>query len=168
MRLGNLMQFNFIPKAVPASMHRPRIGPALFVAAVLAATACYVVPRRLEADFLLAIEDDPSQMQAKAGTQAALESLEIAETPRKMSRVARLAEKEGGKTRAIVKLVGRGAIALTIAVFDLGVWILGALLSLFAFVSSLKSAAERTTWRYLQHRKWRRAARYAALTARPG
>ncbi len=86
-------------------------------------------------------------MQAKAGTQAALDGLKIAETPREVSRVAKLAEKEGGKTRAILKVAGRGAIALTLATFDLGIWILGALFTAFMFVSALKSATERGTQR---------------------
>ncbi len=117
---------------------------------------------------LMHLARDVGRVQAKAGTQAAMEGLKIAETPREMSRVAKLAEKEGGKTRAILKVVGRGTIALTVAAFDLGTWILGALLSLLAFVSSLKSATERATRRYLQHRKRRRHLReqqFAALTA---
>jgi hypothetical protein len=115
---------------------------------------------------LVDLARDVGRVQAKAGTQAALDGLKIAETPREMSRVAKLAEKEGSKTRAILKVVGRGAIALTFAVFDLGSWILGALLSLFAFVSSLKSATERMTLRVLRRRKERRLQRFAALTAR--
>jgi hypothetical protein len=87
-----------------------------------------------------------------------------------MSRVARLAAKEGGKTRAILKIAGRGAIMLTAAALDLGGWILGALVTLFGLVASLKSATERATWRVLQYRKARRRQRelnrYAALTAR--
>ncbi len=108
---------------------------------------------------------DVGRVQAKAGTQAALDSLKIAETPREMAQVAKLAEKEGGKTRAILKTLGRGAIALTMAAFDLGLWILGALFSVFLFVSSLKSATERGTQRFLDYRKRRRLARYAAMTA---
>jgi hypothetical protein len=83
-----------------------------------------------------------------------------------MSRVAKLAEKEGSRTRAILKVAGRGAIALTVAAFDLGVWILGALLTLFAFVSSLKSATERATVRVLRYRRRRKLERYSRLTAR--
>jgi hypothetical protein len=83
-----------------------------------------------------------------------------------MSRVATLAEKEGSKTRAIMKVVGRGAIALTFAMFDLGIWVLGALLTVFFFVSSLKSATERATQRFIDYRKRRRAQRYAAMTVR--
>ena len=115
---------------------------------------------------LMRLARDVGRVQSKAGTRAALDGLKIAETPREMSRVAKLAEKEGGKTRAILKVVGRGAIALTVAAFDLGLWILGALFSLVAFVSSLKSATERTALRIIRHRKERRRRRYAAMTAR--
>jgi hypothetical protein len=108
---------------------------------------------------------DVGRVQAKAGTQAALDSLKIAESPREMAQVAKLAEKEGGKTRAVLKTIGRGAIALTLASFDLGLWILGALFSIFLFVSSLKSATERGTQRFINYRKRRRLARYAAMTA---
>jgi hypothetical protein len=55
-------------------------------------------------------------------------------------------------------------------VIDLGLWIAGALLTLIAFVSALKSATERATWRVLQFRKERRCRRelerYTAMTAR--
>ncbi len=115
---------------------------------------------------LVHLARDVGRVQAKAGTQAALDSLKIAETPREMAQVAKLAEKEGSKTRAILKVVGRGAIALTLATFDLGVWILGALFTAFMFVSALKSATERTTQRVLNWRKNVRRRRYDALTAR--
>jgi hypothetical protein len=115
---------------------------------------------------LVHLARDVGRVQAKAGTQAALDGLKIAETPREMGRVATLAEKAGGKTRAILKVVGRGAIALTVAMFDLGIWILGALLTVFFFVSSLKSATERMTLRILRWRKERRRRRYEALTVR--
>jgi hypothetical protein len=115
---------------------------------------------------LVHLARDVGRVQAKAGTQAALDALKVAETPREMRQVAKLAEKEGSRTRAILKVIGRGAIALSVAVFDLGVWILGALLTLFAFVSSLKSATERMTLRVLRRRKERRLRRFAALTVR--
>ena len=115
---------------------------------------------------LVQLARDVGRVQGKAGTQAALDGLKIAETPREMSRVAKLAEKQGNRTRAILKVAGRGAIALTMAAFDLGVWILGALLTLFGLVSSLKSATERTTQRVLDYRKRRRLQRYAAMSAR--
>ena len=76
-----------------------------------------------------------------------------------MARVAKLAEKRGGKTRAILKFLGRGAIALTVAAFDLSLWILSAALMIFGFVSSAKGVVERATWRHLQRRKVRRLRR---------
>jgi len=114
---------------------------------------------------LVHLARDVGRVEAKAGTQAALDGLQIAESPREMSRVAKLAEKEGGKMRAILKVAGRAAIVLTGAALDLGLWVFGALLTLFGFVSTLKSATERTTWRVLQWRKRRRLNRFAALTA---
>jgi hypothetical protein len=117
---------------------------------------------------LVHLAGDVGTVEAKAGTRAALDGLAVAQSPREMSRVAKLAEKEGGKTRAILKVAGRAAIMLTMGAFDLSIWIIGALLTLLAFVSSLKSAAERMTLRYIHNRKERRLRRemkrYAALT----
>ena len=66
-------------------------------------------------------------MQTKAGTKAALDGLKMANSPVEMARIAKLAEKNGNKTRAILKVLGRGAIALTLAAFDLALWIFWAL-----------------------------------------
>jgi hypothetical protein len=114
------------------------------------------------------IARDVGRVQSKAGTKAALEGLKIAESPREMAQVAKLAEKQGGKTRAILKTVGRGAIALTLATFDLGMWILGALFTAFMFIASLKSATERGTLRVLNWRKNVKRRRYEAATAQQG
>jgi hypothetical protein len=108
---------------------------------------------------LVRLAGDVGRIETKAGTRAALDGLQIAESPREMSRVAKLAEKEGGRTRAILKVAGRSAIVLTGAVFDLGVWIVGALLTLLGMVSALKSATERATLRVIRHRKERRRQR---------
>ena len=45
---------------------------------------------------------DIGRVQSRAGTQAALEGLRLAEGPREMSRIAKLAEKKDGKTRTIL------------------------------------------------------------------
>ena len=92
-----------------------------------------------KADGLVRLVSDVGRVQGKAGTQAALDGLKIAERPREMSRIAVLAEKKGSKTRAILKTLGRGAILLSIAAFNLAVWVLGAILTLFGLVSSAKS-----------------------------
>jgi hypothetical protein len=129
-------------------------------AAVRAAREAVKIER---AGGLLHLARDVGRVQSKAGTKAALDGLKIAESPREMAQVAKLAEKQGGKTRAILKTLGRGAIALTLATFDLGLWILGALFTVFTFISALKSATERGTQRVLNWRKNVRRRRYEAM-----
>jgi hypothetical protein len=102
---------------------------------------------------------DVGRVQARAGTRAALDGLRLAEGPRDMSRIARLAASKGGKTRAILKLAGRGAILLLVGTFNLVMWIFWALFMVFGFVSALKRACERATERYCARRKLRRAPR---------
>jgi hypothetical protein len=114
-----------------------------------------------KADGLVKLVSDVGRVQSKAGTQAALDGLKLAEGPREMSRIAVLAEKKGSKTRAILKTLGRGAILLSIASFNLAAWVLGAILTLIGLVSSAKSAVERMTLRHLARKKERGAVRYA-------
>jgi hypothetical protein len=111
-----------------------------------------------KADDLMRLARDVGRVQTKAGTKAALDGLRTANTPAEMARIAKLAEKSGGKTRAIIKLLGRGAIALTLAIFDLALWIFWALLMLFGFVSSTKAAVERATHRAYVRKKAKRIA----------
>ena len=106
---------------------------------------------------LVHLVGDVGRVQARAGTQAALDGLKLAEGPRDMSRIARLAASKGGKTRAILKLTGRAAILLTIGTFNLVMWVFWAALSIFGFAASLKRTAERATERYCLRRKLRRA-----------
>ena len=110
-----------------------------------------------KAQGLIRLAGDVGRVQARAGTQAALDGLKVAQGPRDMSKIARLAEAKGGKTRAILKLAGRGAIALTIGTFNLASWMFWAILTLFGVVSSLKRTAERTTERYCRRRRRRHA-----------
>jgi hypothetical protein len=105
---------------------------------------------------------DVGRVRAKAGTGAALEGLKLSEGPRDVARLARLAETKGGKTRAILKLAGRAAFALTVAVIDLLSWVFTAFCAAFGFCSAVKRTTERTTERYLHWRKRRRARRQAA------
>jgi hypothetical protein len=115
---------------------------------------------------LLDLARDVGKIEAKAGTQAALDGLKLAETPREMSRVATLAAKEGGKTRAILKVGGRTAIMLGTAAFELASWVLGALLTVLGCVVSLKRGAERLTESWLRRRRarrrWRRTVAFVA------
>jgi hypothetical protein len=105
---------------------------------------------------LVRLAGDVGRVQMRAGTQAALDGLRLAEGPRDMSRIARLAAAKGGKTRAILKLAGRGAILLALGTFNLATWILWALLTLLGLAASLKRMTERMTERYCMNRRWRR------------
>jgi hypothetical protein len=113
---------------------------------------------------LVGLAQNTGRIEAKAGGQAALDSLALAQEPQDMSRLARLAAAKGGKTRAIVKLLGRGAIVLAASAIELASWLLWAGLALLGFCASCKAAAERGTQRYLDRRKLRCARAAAALS----
>ncbi|MGG6548329.1 UNVERIFIED_CONTAM: hypothetical protein NY100_23265, partial [Prevotella sp. 15_C9] len=83
------------------------------------------------------------RLSERAGLRGALDSLRVAEGPKDIARAARLAEQKGSQTRAILKLLGRGALVLMASAFDLSLWILGAALALLSFLCSVKAAAER-------------------------
>jgi hypothetical protein len=115
---------------------------------------------------LVDLARDIGKVQAKAGTRAALDGLGLAESPREVGRLAKLAEKEGSRTRAILKVLGRGAIMLAGAAIDLVVAILTAAFTVLSFIWSLKRGAERMTKQYLRRKKERRLRRFHALTVR--
>jgi hypothetical protein len=106
------------------------------------------------------------RVESKAGANTALDSLKVAETPEDVSRFARLAAAKGGKTRATIKLLGRGAIVLAAGALELANWVLWAAFLLLGFASSCKAATERATLRYIRWRK-ARAVQCALATAPP-
>ena len=106
-----------------------------------------------EAGGLAELAGNVGRVESKAGTGAALESLKMAETPEEVSRFARLATVKGGKTRAIIKLLGRGAIILVASTLTLANWLLWGAFLLLGFASSCKAAAERMTLRHIRRRK---------------
>jgi hypothetical protein len=108
-----------------------------------------------EAGGLMELAENVGKVETTAGTQAALDSLSVAENPQDMSRLARLAAAKGGKTRAIVKLLGRAAIMLAASTLDLALWLLWVAFALLGFAASCKAAAERATLRYVGWRKLR-------------
>ncbi|MGH6643055.1 MAG: hypothetical protein ACRED3_10200, partial [Bradyrhizobium sp.] len=93
------------------------------------------------------------------------DTLRIAEGPKDIARVARLAESKGGQTRAILKLLGRGALLLAAGAFNLSLWVFSALLALFGFLSSIKATTERATLAYLRRKKARWQREQAAAAA---
>jgi hypothetical protein len=118
--------------------------------------------RAEKAGALVRLAKDVGRVTEKAGTRGALDTLKIAEGPKDVSRAARLAEAEGGKTRAILKILGRGALLLASGVFDLTLWLFSALLALFGLLATIKSTTERATQAWLDRRKSRRLRKQMA------
>jgi hypothetical protein len=114
---------------------------------------------------LLNFARDVGRVEKAAGGRAVFDGLKISKEPRDMRRVAKLAEKEGSRTRAILKLAGRGAIMLAVFALDASLWLLGALFAVFGFISALKSATERITLRILRRRKERHKLKQVQLIA---
>ena len=142
---------------VKAARRTGRLNP------VLAVRAARVVVKVEEAGGLAELAENAGQVEAKAGVQATLDGLAIAEEPQDVSRLSRLAAANGGKTRAIIKLLGRAAIVLTTSALDLALWSMWAAFALFGFCASCKTAAERMTQRYLDARRTRRLHAAAAV-----
>jgi hypothetical protein len=136
---------------VKAARRTGRLNPALGVRVAREAV-------KVEgAGGLVGLAQNTGRIEAKAGSQAALDSLAIAQEPQDLSRLSRLAAAKGGKTRAIVKLLGRAAIVLTASAFEFASWLLWAAFALLGFCASCKAGTERATQRYLERRKMRYA-----------
>ena len=112
--------------------------------------------RAEKAGALVRLAKDVGRIGEKAGTRSAFDALKIAEGPKDIARAARLAESKGSQTRAIMKLLGRGALLLAAGAFNLSLWIFGALLSLFGFLASIKATTERLTMAWIMRRKAKR------------
>jgi hypothetical protein len=123
--------------------------------------------RAEKAGGLVRLAKDVGRVGEKAGTKGALDALRIAEGPKDVARAARLAESKGGQTRAILKLLGRGALLLAAGAFNLTLWVFWALLALFGFVSSIKATTERLTMSYLARKKATRLRKQMAAASRP-
>jgi len=125
--------------------------------------------RAEKAGALVRLAKDVGRVGEKAGTRGALDTLRIAQGPKDVARAARLAESKGGQTRAILKVLGRGALLLAAGAFNLTMWVFGALLTLFGFLSSIKANTERATEAWLRRKKARRLRKQAAAASlQPG
>jgi len=123
--------------------------------------------RAEKAGALVRLAKDVGRIGEKAGIKAAQDTLKIAENPKEVARAARLAEKKGGQTRAILKTLGRGALLLATGAFNLSMWLFGLALTLFGFLSSIKATTERLTYAWLRRKKARRARRLMAAQQAP-
>jgi hypothetical protein len=120
-----------------------------------------------KAGALVRLAKDVGRVGERAGFRAAQDTLKVAEGPEDLARAARLAESRGGQTRAILKLLGRGALLLAAGAFNLTLWVFGALLALFGFLSSIKATTERLTQSWLIRKKARRLRKQMAAAAQP-
>ena len=111
---------------------------------------------------LVRLAKDVGRVAEKAGTRGGLDTLKIAEGPKDVARAARLAEAKGGQTRAILKILGRGALLLATGAFNLTLWLFSALMALFGVLSSIKATTERATQAWLDRKKARRLRKQAA------
>jgi len=129
------------------------------------ATAIKAAFRAEKAGALVRLAKDVGRITEKAGTRGALDSLKLAEGPKDVARAARLAEGQGGKTRAILKLLGRGALLLVAGAFNLTVWLFGAMMTLFGALCSIKAMTERATQAWCNRQRARRLRKaQAAIT----
>lgn len=140
-----------------ASLTRPAASLAALRAAV----------RTERAGALIRAAKDTGRIGEKVGTRGALDVLHIADEPADLARAARLAESKGARTRALLKLFGRGALMLASGAFQLAGFLFSAILALFGFLASVKATTERLTEAVLRRAKARRARRAAVMQAPP-
>jgi hypothetical protein len=120
-----------------------------------------------KAGALVRLAKDVGRISEKAGVRAAQDTLKVAEGPKDVARAARLAESKGGQTRAILKVLGRGALLLTTGAFYLALWVLSAVLWLLGLLVSIKATTERLTQSWLDRKKARRLRKQMAAIAQP-
>jgi len=105
---------------------------------------------------LVKFATDLGRVQSKTGMRGAFDVLKISDKPQDVAKLARLADVKGNRTRAIVKVLGRGAIAISVGLFNLAWWMFWALFNLLAFCAACKRAVERMTLRHCERARLRR------------
>jgi hypothetical protein len=80
-----------------------------------------------------------AQIQRRAGTRVALESLRHAENVGDIAKAGKLVEKKGRSTLAIFKTLGRGAVALGAGALAISGWVVGAASSVLFFMIAVVS-----------------------------
>jgi hypothetical protein len=129
-------------------------------------TAVKAAFRADKAGSLMRLAKDVGRVGEKAGARGAFDTLKIAEGPKDVARAARLADSKAGQTRGILKILGRGALFLTMGAWNFAWWIFGALMTVFGLVTSLKAGVERMTQNSIDRGKARRAQRVLAEAKR--
>lgn len=151
----NLVDGDLLKQAVSgASVLRPAQSARAIKAAV----------RTEKAGALVSAFKDVGRVGEKAGARAAMDVIKVADNPKDLAKAAKLAEAKGGQTRAILKILGRGALMLAAGAFSLATWLFSALVFLLGLVMSIKATTERLTFAYLRRAKARRLQRALAQT----
>lgn len=151
-------------EVVDSGVLRRAVGDASLMRPVQSLGAIKAAVRTEKAGLLVAAVKDVGRVGDKAGVRAALDLVKIADNPKDLARAARLADSKGSQTRAILKVLGRGALLLTAGAFNLASWLFSALVFLIGLVASIKSLTERLTMAWL-HRARTRRLRRALATA---
>jgi hypothetical protein len=96
------------------------------------------------------VGEESARIQARLGARGTLQALSVAESADDLRRVARLSEGMGGRTRAVLALLGRGALVLgsgLLAVLQ-GLWLgLAWFLAACLFCRRAGTALGRLIWR---------------------
>ena len=150
---------------VDAPMLQHAVADGSVMHPVHTVTAIKAAFRAEKAGALVRLAKDVGRVGEKAGIRAAQDTLRIAEGPKDVARAAALAATKGGQTRAILKLLGRGALLLTAGAFNLTLWVFSALLALLGFLASIKATTERLTMAWLRATKARRLRKQMAAAA---
>jgi hypothetical protein len=93
---------------------------------------------------------DVGRIESKAGARAAMEGMKHADDVADLAKVGKLAERNGSSTLAILKTLGRGAIAIGAGAVTGALWIMGAATNIFFLVltiSTLFTVLVRWLWR---------------------
>jgi hypothetical protein len=159
----------WMTRTIREAIDTDKLGVAVSKASITAPAEAVRLARdavKLERfDGVVTMMRDVGRTREKAGTRAALDGLRLAEGPEDVAKIARLAEKQGTKTRAILKLVGRAAFVFTAVVLHLLGWVFSAVWAVIGFLIAIKRTTERITERYLHRQKERRARLAAAQAA---
>jgi len=154
-------------RAVRSAVDTPALTKAVENASltrpVQSAGALKAAFRAEKAGALVRLVKDTGRISEKIGTKGTLDVLRIADGPQDVARAARLAESRGKETRAIIKLIGRGALLLATGAFNLAWWVFAALMALLGILASIKSTTERLTFAWLARRKRKKARDAIAL-----
>jgi hypothetical protein len=154
-------------EVVDTSMIQNAVSSAAVTRPTQTVSAISAAFRAEKAGALVRLAKDVGRVSEKAGARGALDTLKIAEGPEDVARAARLAETSGGKTRAILKLLGRGALLLAAGAFNLSLWVFGAIFALFSFLASIKAMTERLTQSWIDRGKRRRLRQQLAAISSP-